>query len=89
MWEEACVRVVGAQMLGFARSGCVGGRELDLVLDRSYWQAEVEVMPWQPEFEIAHRQIVPAAHAREYVRDPGDVATRISVRAEIEARCGA
>jgi len=86
MWEEACVRVVGAQMLGFARSECVGGREMGLVLVRSYWRAEVEVMPCQPEFEIVHRQIVPAAHAREYVRDPDEVATRMSLRALIEAR---
>ena len=80
MWEEACVRVVAAELLGFARSECVGGREMGLVLVRSYWRAAVEVMPWQPEFEIVHRQIVPAAQAGEYVRDPDDVATLVSLR---------
>ena len=87
MWEEACVRVVAAELLGFARSEYLAGRETGLVLLRSYWRAEVEVLPWQPEFEIVHRRIVPVAHAREYVRDPVEVATRISLRALIEARC--
>ena len=30
------------------------------MLVRSVWRAEVELMPWQPRFEIRHRRIVPA-----------------------------
>lgn len=88
MWEEACVRVVGARMLGFARSECVQGHEKGLVLVRSYWRAEVEIEAWEPQFEIAYRRIVPTVHAREHVRDPDDVATRISLRALMESRLG-
>ena len=86
--EEACVRVIAAQLLGFARSECIAGREAGLVLVRSYWRAEVEVLAWEPRFEVAHRRIVPAVRARERVRDPDDVATRISQRALVEARLG-
>jgi hypothetical protein len=46
------------------------------------------VEPWNPQFEIAHRRIVPAAKAGEYVRDPDDAATRISMRALAEAGLG-
>jgi 8-oxo-dGTP pyrophosphatase MutT (NUDIX family) len=88
MWEEACVRVFGARMLGFARSECVGGHEAGLILVRSYWRAEVEIEPWEPRFEIEHRRIVPGAQAREYVRDPDGAATRISLRALTEAALG-
>jgi hypothetical protein len=56
-----------------------------LGLVRSYWRAEVEVLAWQPQFEIVHRRIIPAAQARHLVRDPDEVATRISQRALIEA----
>jgi hypothetical protein len=31
------------------------------VLVRSIWLAEVELMPWEPRYEIAHRRVVPAA----------------------------
>ena len=40
---------------------CLSGPEEGLVLVRSVWRAEVELMPWEPRFEIAHRQVVPAA----------------------------
>ena len=30
------------------------------VLVRSVWRAEVELMPWEPRFEIVHRRVVPA-----------------------------
>jgi 8-oxo-dGTP pyrophosphatase MutT (NUDIX family) len=86
--EEAGVRVVGAQLLGFARNECIAGQEAGLVLVRSYWRAEVEVLAWQPQFEIVHRRIIPAAQARYHVRDPDEVATRISHRALIEAHLG-
>jgi hypothetical protein len=88
MMEEACVVVVGARLLGFARSECVNGRQQGLVLVRSYWRAEVEVKPWDPKFEIQHRRVVAAAEAKTHVRDPDAVATRISFRALDEAGVG-
>jgi ADP-ribose pyrophosphatase YjhB (NUDIX family) len=59
--EETCAIVVDARLLGFCRSVCLTGSEEGLVLVRSIWRAEVEVMSWEPRFEIAHRRIVPAA----------------------------
>ena len=80
--------MISAQLLGFARSECTAGPEAGLVLVRSYWRAEVEVLAWQPQFEIVHRRIIPAAQARHLVRDPDEVATRVSQRALIEAYLG-
>jgi 8-oxo-dGTP pyrophosphatase MutT (NUDIX family) len=51
LWEEAGVRVVSAQLLGFARSECIAGSEAGLVLVRSYWRAGVEVLAWQPQLK--------------------------------------
>jgi ADP-ribose pyrophosphatase YjhB (NUDIX family) len=59
--EEACATVVDARLLGFCRAVCITGPEQGLVLVRSIWLAEVELMPWEPRFEIAHRRVVPAA----------------------------
>lgn len=56
--EEACAQVVEAQLLGFARSRCLSGPQAGLVLVRSFWRAEIELDLWQPQFEIAHRQLV-------------------------------
>jgi ADP-ribose pyrophosphatase YjhB (NUDIX family) len=59
--EEACCIVRDARLLGFCRSRCLSGPEKGLVLVRSIWRAEVDLMPWEPRFEIAHRRIVPAS----------------------------
>jgi hypothetical protein len=40
---------------------CLTGPEQGLVLVRSIWLAGVELMPWEPRFEIEHRCVVPAA----------------------------
>lgn len=88
LWEEACVRVLGARMLGSARSECLAGHERGLVLVRSYWRADVAVLDWAPRFEVRHRRIVPAATAARSVRDPDGAATRISLRALVEAGLG-
>lgn len=85
MREEACVEVLEARLLGFARSECVAGDEKGVVLVRSYWRAEVAIGPWEPQFEIAHRRIVPAAEAAAEVREPDPAAARISMRALAEA----
>jgi hypothetical protein len=77
-----------ARLLGFVVSECVAGHQQGLVLVRSYWRAEVDIEPWQPQLEIAHRRIVPTAQARRHVQDPDEVATRISFRALAEAHIG-
>ena len=58
--EESCSIVTDARLLGFCRSACLSGQEKDRVLVRSIWRAEVELLPWNPRFEIPHRRIVPA-----------------------------
>jgi ADP-ribose pyrophosphatase YjhB (NUDIX family) len=85
MREEACVEVLDARLLGFSRSVCTQGQEKDLVLVRSFWRAQVNIEPWQPEFEIPYRRVVPAARARDFLREPDTTATRISLRALAEA----
>ena len=56
--EETCSIVNHARLLGFCRSVCLSGPEKDRVLVRSIWRAEVELLPWSPRFEIAHRRVV-------------------------------
>jgi ADP-ribose pyrophosphatase YjhB (NUDIX family) len=56
--EETCSIVSNALLLGFCRSVCLSGPEKDCVLVRSIWRAEVELLPWKPRFEIAHRRVV-------------------------------
>lgn len=58
--EEACCIVGEARLLGFCRSVCLSGPEKDLVLVRSIWRAEVDLMLWEPRFEIADRRVVRA-----------------------------
>jgi ADP-ribose pyrophosphatase YjhB (NUDIX family) len=58
--EEACAVIRDARLLGFCRGACLNGPEAGLVLVRSIWRAEVELLPWKPNFEIAHRRAVPA-----------------------------
>jgi ADP-ribose pyrophosphatase YjhB (NUDIX family) len=65
--EEACAVVVDARLLGFTRSVCLTGPEQGLVLVRSIWLAEVELMPWEPRFEIPHRRVVPATELLEHL----------------------
>ena len=59
MLEEACATVLHARLLGFARGRCIEGHEQGLILVRSLWRADVELAPWEPRFEIPHRQLVP------------------------------
>jgi ADP-ribose pyrophosphatase YjhB (NUDIX family) len=65
--EEACAIVGEARLLGFCRGACLTGPEQGLVLVRSIWRAEVELMPWEPRFEISHRRVVPAADLLSHV----------------------
>lgn len=61
MLEEACATVLTARLLGFTRGECVEGPERGRVLVRSMWRADVELGPWDPQFEIPYRRVVPAA----------------------------
>src|ERR1700738_2167665 len=58
--EEVRAIVGDARLLGFCRGACLTGPEAGLMLVRSVWRAEVELMPWEPRFEIAHRRVAPA-----------------------------
>jgi ADP-ribose pyrophosphatase YjhB (NUDIX family) len=61
MLEEACATVVQARLLGFSRGACIEGPEQGLIFVRSLWRADVELAPWEPKFEIAHRRLVTPA----------------------------
>ena len=60
MLEEACATVVETRLLGFTQGECVAGPERGLVLVRSMWRADVELGPWDPQFEIQHRHVIAA-----------------------------
>ena len=65
MWEEACVKVNQARLLGFVRGRCMSGHEKGLVLVRAMWRADVTVSPWNPEYEIPHRALIPTLDAMD------------------------
>jgi ADP-ribose pyrophosphatase YjhB (NUDIX family) len=67
MLEEACAEVVHARLLGFTRSTCLRGREQGLVLVRGIWRADVELLSWDPPYEIGRRRAVPAADLGDYL----------------------
>jgi ADP-ribose pyrophosphatase YjhB (NUDIX family) len=67
MLEEVCAHVREARLLGFTRSTCVGGSELGLVLVRSIWRAEVDLLLWEPRFEIPWRRVVPIADLADHL----------------------
>lgn len=66
--EEACAELVHARLLGFCRAACVNGPEAGRVIVRSLWRAVVELGPWEPRFEIAHRRVVAASEVLELLR---------------------
>lgn len=65
--EEACADVLACRLLGFSRGHCVIGQEEGLVLVRAIWQADVELRPWEPRFEIHHRRLVPVTDVLSHV----------------------
>jgi 8-oxo-dGTP pyrophosphatase MutT (NUDIX family) len=65
--EEVCAQVRQARLLGFTHSRCVRGAELGLILVRSIWRAEVDLLPWEPRFEIGWRRVVAAADLGEHL----------------------
>ena len=85
VWEEACARVTAAGLLGYTRGVCLGGPEKGRVLHRSVWRAEVEVAPWQPQHEIAHRRLVTPAQVYDTVLARDHAWARIGLRILAEA----
>lgn len=84
--EEACAVVTSARLLGFGRSECVRGEEQGKILVRAFWRAEVELLPWEPSFEMVDRQQVPALEAVDFLRlDEQPVLDRVVIRAFVEA----
>ncbi|SCK23486.1 NUDIX hydrolase [Streptomyces sp. WMMB 322] len=69
--EEACAAVTGCRLLGFSRGVCVRGSQEGLVLVRSMWRAEVQLEPWEPQFEMSHRRLLPARQAFRSLTVPG------------------
>jgi ADP-ribose pyrophosphatase YjhB (NUDIX family) len=67
MLEETCAAVLGARLLGFTRSACLRGPERGLVLVRGIWRAEVDLLPWEPQFEIPWRRVVPARELGDHL----------------------
>jgi 8-oxo-dGTP pyrophosphatase MutT (NUDIX family) len=67
MWEEACVTVTSARLLGFCRSDCVIGHEAGLTLVRSFWHARVTLEAWEPRFEINHRRLVAPSEVLDHL----------------------
>lgn len=65
--EEACAKVQSAQLLGFCQSQCLAGTEQGLVLVRSFWLAQVQLLPWQPQFEIRQRLMIALAEIWNYL----------------------
>jgi ADP-ribose pyrophosphatase YjhB (NUDIX family) len=65
--EETCAIVVDARLLGFCRSACLSGHEQGRVLVRSVWRAEVDLLRWEPHFEIAYRRVVPMTRLLEHL----------------------
>lgn len=59
MLEETCSTVTDARLLGFCRAECLSGHEEGLVIVRSLWLAHVELLEWEPRFEVPHRRVVP------------------------------
>lgn len=63
MLEEACAAVDQARLLGFSRGRCIEGSEFGLVLVRAIWLAKIQLLEWNPKFEIRFRRVVPAGQA--------------------------
>ncbi len=65
--EEACAHVQTTQLLGFCQSHCIAGAEQGLVLVRAFWLTQVEVQPWQPQFEMRERRMLEPAKIWAYL----------------------
>ena len=84
MLEEACATVHDARLLGFAQLRCIAGQNEGRVLVRSFWRADVTTNAWEPQFEIAHRRLLPPDQVLGCVTTRDGV-TAMTWRALIEA----
>ena len=86
MMEEACVAVTGATLLGFSRGECVRGAQQGDVIVRSVWRAAVELQPWDPQFEMTERLVIPTSDVWSHLVIPESVSmARINARMLTEA----
>lgn len=67
MLEEACAVVTTARLIGFSRGRRVEGVEIGPPVVRSIWLAQVDLLDWNPQFEIRFRRLVPASQAIKLV----------------------
>lgn len=67
MLEEACAVITGARLLGFSRGRRVEGNEIGLPLVRSIWFAQVDLLEWNPQFEIHFRKLLSPIQAIKLV----------------------
>lgn len=67
MLEEACAVVTEARLLGFSRGRRIEGNEIGLPIVRSIWLAQVDLLDWNPQFEIRFRKLVPPTQAMKLV----------------------
>ncbi len=61
--EEACAVVTQARLIGFSRGRRIEGNTIGPPIVRSIWLATVDLLDWEPQFEIRFRRLVPAAQA--------------------------
>ncbi len=85
MLEEACAVVTSARLLGFTRNRRVEGGTIGPPLVRSIWLAHVDMLEWNPQFEIRHRKLVPAKDA---IKAALPEYASLWARAFVEARIG-
>jgi ADP-ribose pyrophosphatase YjhB (NUDIX family) len=85
MLEEACAVVRTARLLGFIRGRCIRGHEEGLVLVRAIWRADVDLRPWDPQFEIPERRVVPVAELLSYLAAEREGFLPVWRRALVEA----
>ena len=67
MLEEACAVVTEARLLGFARGRRLEGDTIGPPLVRSIWFAQVDLLEWNPQFEVRFRRLVSPSQAIKLV----------------------
>lgn len=85
MMEEACAVVRTARLLGFTRGRCIRGHEEGLVLVRAVWRADVDLQPWDPQFEIPERRVVPVGELLSHLAPGREGFQPVWRRAMVEA----
>jgi ADP-ribose pyrophosphatase YjhB (NUDIX family) len=63
MLEEACAVVRSARLIGFSCGRKWEAEVAGPVLVRSIWLAQVDLLEWDPQFEIRYRRLAPPTQA--------------------------